>query len=178
MLLVLTIAALLGREPKPDEVRWILYVGCDRTGRGLTPGSPELEAQCQLWWVYHANHLCHIALETLLKFTLDTLGEHPAGITLARLIPLCVDRILESAEHPPVHWSAFLDSLQPAANAYAADEGTEWALCDAIISARAAATSGYAACPVKMGCAPDGCRNWSCLPGSAVDEFPRVGQLM
>jgi hypothetical protein len=134
VLLILKIAALLGRDPKPEEVRWILFAGCDQRGRALALGSAELEAQRQLWWVYHANDLCHIALETLLKFTLDTLGEHPAGITLAKLIPLCVARILEAADHTPAHWTAFLNSLQPAENAYAADDaGSEWSLCDDIM---------------------------------------------
>ena len=73
LLLILHIAALLGRDPKPDEVRWILNAGCDQRGRALNLSWPELEAQRQLWWVYHANDICHIALETLLKFTLDTI---------------------------------------------------------------------------------------------------------
>ncbi|MDQ6436323.1 hypothetical protein RB623_19875 [Mesorhizobium sp. LHD-90] len=134
VLLILKIAGLLGRDPKPDEVRWTLFAGCDQKGRPLALGSPELEAQRQLWWVYHANDLCHIALETLLKFILDTLGEHPAGITLARLIPLCVDRILKAPEHAPVGWTAFLNSREPAANAYAADDAdSEWSLCEDII---------------------------------------------
>jgi hypothetical protein len=63
------VTGLLGRDPGADEVRWILYAGHDQQGRGLELDSAALEAQRRRWWVYHANDLCHIALETLLKFT-------------------------------------------------------------------------------------------------------------
>jgi hypothetical protein len=134
VLLILKVAALLGREPKPDEVRWILYAGSDAQGRPLDLATPALEAQRQRWWVYHANDLCHIALETLLKFTLDTLGQYPAGITLGRLIPLCTGLILETADHKPASWAAFLETIQPAENAYAGDDTeSEWSLSQDIV---------------------------------------------
>jgi hypothetical protein len=133
VLLILNIAALLGRDPAPAEVRWILYAGCDQNGNVLTLGAPELQAQRQLWWIYHANDLCHIALETLLKFTLDILGEHPGGITLSRLIPLCVSRITAAASHVPDDWNRFVHALLPLANAYSAADGSEWSLVDEIM---------------------------------------------
>lgn len=130
VLLILHIADLLGRDPEPEEVRWILFAGCDQKGRALALNEPALEMQRQLWWVYHANDLCHIAFETLLKFTLDALGDHPAGIALPRLIPLCVGQILKAAQTPPESWTGFLDSVAPAANAHAADNpSSEWSLC-------------------------------------------------
>ncbi len=129
VLLILRIAALLGRDPAPDEVRWILYAGCDPEGRALTLQAPELQAQRRLWWVYHANDLCHVAFETLLKFTLDTLGENPHGVTLARLIPACVDKLLTAAEDESENWATFVGAVQPAANAYSEDEtDSEWSL--------------------------------------------------
>ena len=76
--LLLAVAHLLGREPKADEFRWILYAGCDRMGRplilddgigGYTAGA--LRAHRDRWWIYQANDLCHIAYEALLKYTLD-----------------------------------------------------------------------------------------------------------
>jgi hypothetical protein len=133
VLLILNIAALLGRDPSPEEVRWILYAGRAQDGRALVLGMPELEAQRRLWWIYQANDLCHIALETLLKFSLDILGEHPGGITLSRLIPLCVNRVLSVAGHAPTDWNAFLDASEPAANAYAAAQDSEWSLADEIM---------------------------------------------
>jgi hypothetical protein len=134
VLLILKIAELLGRDPRPDEVRWILYAGSDQGGRALILGVPYLEGQRQLWWIYHANDLCHIALETLLKFALDTLGEYSAGITLSRLIPVCIDRLVARAERVPIHWQDFLASLQPSVNAYAADDVcSEWSLCEEIM---------------------------------------------
>lgn len=145
ILLVMHIAALLGRDPKPDEVRWILYAGCGQNGTALALGAAELEAQRQLWWIYHANDLCHIALETLLKFSLDTLGEHPGGITLSRLIPLCVSRILAAAGEAPDTWGVLLDAHQPTVNAYAADNDSDWSLADDIM--RRAGRSDARICP-------------------------------
>ncbi len=134
VLLILKIAALLGRDPKPEEVRWILYAGCDPQGRELETGSPDLDAQRELWWIYHANDLCHIALECLLKFTLDNLGDYPTGITLSRLIPLCVGRLMEAADETPADWSALLESVRLAGNPYAvSDDESDWSLCDEII---------------------------------------------
>ncbi|MEQ8665631.1 MAG: hypothetical protein RIC16_07880 [Rhodospirillales bacterium] len=134
LLLVLNIAGLLGREPDVEEVRWILYAGQDQQDHPLVLSDPELERQRQRWWVYHANDLCHIALETLLKFTLDTLAAYPSGLALNRLIPLCVDRMLEDVDSIPATWSDLLDQVQLAANAYTdEDELAEWALSTAIM---------------------------------------------
>jgi len=134
VLLILKIAALLGRDPKPDEVRWILYAGYDPRERPLDLAAPALEAQRQRWWVYHANDLCHIALETLLKFTLDNLSRYRAGITLGRLVPLCVEQILQAADHTPALWAEFLNDVQPADNAYAQDNtNSEWSLSQDIV---------------------------------------------
>lgn len=146
VLLILKIAELLGREPRPEEVRWILYAGHDPQGRELQTGSPELDGQRELWWIYHANDLCHIALECLLKFTLDNLGNYPRGITLARLIPLCVDRLLEAADETPANWSVFRESVRLSGNAYAPSDGaSESNLCDDII--REAGRSDAQICP-------------------------------
>ncbi|SFL22673.1 hypothetical protein SAMN04488518_1242 [Pseudovibrio ascidiaceicola] len=44
VLLILKVTGLLGREPKPDEIRWILYAGYDSEGRALDLASSALEA--------------------------------------------------------------------------------------------------------------------------------------
>lgn len=149
ILLILKITALLGRDPNPEEVRWILFAGCDQNGRALNLGTPELEAQRRLWWIYHANDLCHVAYETLLKFTLDTLAEYPAGIALSRLIPLCVEKILETIPGTPAHWTTFVDASLPASNAYAADEdGSEFSLSVAIM--KRAGRNDASVCPPEI----------------------------
>lgn len=149
ILLILKITALLGCDPNPEEVRWILFAGRDQKGRTLDLGSTELEAQQQLWWVYQANDLSHVAYETLLKFTLDTLADYPAGIALSRLIPLCVEKILESSPATPVHWTAFIDSSLPAANAYAADDdASEFSISLAIM--KRAGRSDASICPPEI----------------------------
>lgn len=149
ILLILKIAALLGRDPNPEEIRWILFAGCDQKGRALDLVSPALEAQRRLWWIYHANDLCHVAYETLLKFTLDTLAEFPAGIALSRLIPLCVEKILETAPWKPENWTAFVDATLPASNSYAADEdGSEFSLSVAIM--KRAGRNDASVCPPEI----------------------------
>lgn len=149
ILLILKIAALLGREPNPEEIRWILFAGCDQKGRALDLGSPALETQRRLWWIYHANDLCHVAYETLLKFTLDTLAEYPAGIALSRLIPLCVEKIMETAPGKPDNWTAFVDATLPASNSYAADEGgSEFSLSVGIM--KRAGRNDASVCPPEI----------------------------
>lgn len=145
MLLILQIAALLGRHPKVEEVRWILYSGVDPDGNALSLPTLELQAQRRLWWIYHANDLCHIAYEALLKFSLDTLGEHPGGVTLMRLIQLCVERIAQAAGPLPRSWQALLDATVPAENPYGRTDGTDWSLAGHIL--RTAGRSDAQVCP-------------------------------
>ena len=149
LLLVLNIAGLLGREPDAEEVRWILYAGQGQEGRALTLDAANLEAQRQRWWVYQANDLCHIALETLLKFTLDTLGPYSTGLTLARLIPLCIDRMLESVDAVPASWTGLLETIHLAANACSTnDANAEWSLCTEIM--KGAGRRDESECPPEI----------------------------
>ena len=134
ILLILTVTGFLRREPTPDEIRWILYAGQGSEGRFLDLASSALEAQRQRWWVYHANDLCHIAMEALLKFALDQLGQFPTGTSFQRLIPVSVDEIREAADSWPENWQTFLQAQTPAANAYAMDDPeSEWALSQNIV---------------------------------------------
>lgn len=43
--LILKIADLLGREPRADEIRWVLYFGYDQNGNALSLSDPVMEAQ-------------------------------------------------------------------------------------------------------------------------------------
>lgn len=128
--LVLRITALLKREPTAEEVRWILYAGQDQAGNALELDDQAHEDQRQRWWVYHASDLCHIALETLLKFTLDTLGDHSSGVPLDRLVAICVDALIDAADPAPPTCSALVDTTIPAANAFSGEaELSEFSLC-------------------------------------------------
>ncbi len=149
LLLVLNVAGLLAREPDAEEVRWTLYAAQDQEGRPLTLNGPDLETQRQRWWVYHANDLCHIALETLLKFTLDNLASYSTGLTLERLIPLCIERMLESVDPIPESWTDLLERISLAANAYSADDKTsEWSLCAEIM--KGAGRKDESECPSEI----------------------------
>lgn len=134
LLLVLKIASLLGREPRAEEVRWILFAGFDQKGRALDLSGDQLQAHRDLWRIYQANDLCHVALETLLKYVLDTLALHPSGIRLQSLIPQCVEAILEVAHQEPQSWAAFASDVYLAPNAYGADDPQgEWSLTQDIM---------------------------------------------
>lgn len=149
LLLILEVTALFAREPSDSEVRWALYAGQDQTGRELQLGDPALEDQRQRWWVYQASDLCHIVLETLLKFTLDILGTHSRGLPLDQLIAVCVDELLESSSTSEASWSELLEATAPAANAYSADDGlSEFALSSEIIGG--AGRRGESHCPPEI----------------------------
>ena len=146
ILLILKITELLGREPKPDEIRWVLYAGRDQSDGELVLGSEDLEAQRRRWWVYQANDLCHISHEALLKFTLDNLADAPTGRPLAQLIPDCVEALMASADKMPESWSAFLEGLKPSDNPYSADSpNSEWSLATAIM--KGAGRKNESICP-------------------------------
>ena len=148
ILLILKVTELLGRQPTPDEVRWVLFAGGDKSGGELALHSDELEAQRRRWWIYQANDLCHVAYEALLKFTLDNLADAPRGRPLEQLIPQCVGKLLASAEETPKSWSAFLDELPPSDNSYSADTRSEWSLASSIM--KGAGRRDESVCPPSV----------------------------
>ena len=117
LLLTLKTAAHLKRIPTAEDVRWILYAGKDERGRAFKPGALDLEAQRQRWVVYQANDLCHVALETILKYTLDVLGVFSQGIMPSTLIARCVAQLMAVAKPKSRYWNEFLSALVSANNA-------------------------------------------------------------
>ena len=102
-----------------------------------------------VWWVYHANDMCHVALETLLKFALDTLAPFQSGLRMERLIPRCTDRIFEVNDLNSLRWCEFLESIDITGNPYAAaDDSAEWSLCQSIV--RRAGRSHQSDCPPEI----------------------------
>lgn len=139
LVLILKIAEQIQRAPTPDDVRWILYAGKDRKGQSFAPGTKELEAQIERWRIYHANDLCHVALECLLKFILDKLGDHPRGIDPSVLIAQCVEDITSTTGSPPTSWGDFVANLDPIENSGDPSAGnSEAALAAAIMAVRRA----------------------------------------
>lgn len=140
LLLILKIADQLKRGPTPDDVRWILYAGKDPSGRRFEPGTKALEAQTERWRIYQANDLCHVALECLLKFILDKLGDHPRGIAPSVLIVRCAEEISATVKKLPPSWNAFVTGLRLADNAYDKTlKESEWSLASEIMAVRRAA---------------------------------------
>ena len=141
--LLLAVARLLEREPSPDDFRWVMYAGCDPTGRplALDDGAgahtgDALATQRDLWWVYQANDLCHVAYEALLKYMLDVLADHPAGMAPRRLVEQCAEGIVAAMDGEPATWGAWIGSTTPAQNARDEDDpASEFALAAQVMGA-------------------------------------------
>jgi hypothetical protein len=141
LLLVLHLADQLGRTPTSNDMRWALYAGADSLDNALTFEAAELDAQRQRWAIYQANDLTHVCLEALLKYTLDTLGEAPAGLPLARLLNIAVDALLGTQHALPDNWKAFLNATPMPSNAWSiAETHTEAALSERVMRVARAVT--------------------------------------
>jgi hypothetical protein len=135
LLLVLDLARLLEREPSVWDVRWCLYSGCLDEGARWNVDE-ALEVHRQRWKLYHANDLSHIAFESILKFILDRLESHPAGVPLAQLISEAASEVLSSMGKVPVSWSNFTRELHVAVDASAdSDANSEFVLSNFLIEA-------------------------------------------
>ncbi len=143
MALLLAVARLLEREPTAEDFRWIMYAGADSSGTPLALNAEigahtadALAAQRDLWWIYQANDLCHVVYETLLKYLLDVLADHPAGIAPERLVRQCVDGLVTAMDGAPATWGAWLASIVPARNACDGDDpASEFALGGRVMAA-------------------------------------------
>lgn len=137
LLLILKIAKQIQRAPTPDDVRWTLYAGKDQEGRVFASPAQQLAAQTERWRIYHANDLCHVALECLLKYVLDTLDDYPRGIAPSALIAQCADDITSTMYHLPSSWTAFVASLPPVDNSGDPNaQDSELGLANTIMAAR------------------------------------------
>lgn len=115
LMLLLGLAKQRGAAPAITEVRW-MYAGYDAGNHPLQLNGDGLEAQRWRWWVYQANDLLHICYEALLKFSLDVLGEYPAGISLSRLIGETAGRLLSAHDKKAADWESFLAVYPAPAN--------------------------------------------------------------
>jgi hypothetical protein len=111
LLLILAISKRHGRAPSVSELRWIFYSGVLPDGSRFEPDTGELREHLVKWRLYHANDLLHVAYEALLKFSLEVLGTHPAGVRFDALVKECVRRFNGTREDHSTGWSAFVDSV-------------------------------------------------------------------
>lgn len=136
LVLVLKVAELLGHFPSADEVRWVLYAGCDQTGQTLVLDDAVLREQRNRWRVYHANDLCQLAYAALLKYALDVLEPHAVGLSLDDLIARTTLGVVSARKIQSASWAAFVDDLEPPANAYAPHQAaSEYALATYVLRA-------------------------------------------
>lgn len=137
LLLILAIAGHLKRSPSVNDVRWMLYAGRDQAGGTFSMDDGDLEVQVKRWRVYHANDLCHVALECLLKFLLDQLGSEPRGMEPSALIARSASAIAAAQKRLPSSWNDFVAGLKLPDNANDPKaEGSEFSLVRAIMAVR------------------------------------------
>lgn len=95
LMLVLRVAARLGRLPTPDEIRWTLF---DPAGWIL----PEaLEAHRLRWEAYQAQDVLQLAFAGLLRWSLDRLGDEDGRLSLNDLIEDSGNSILQAGGLDP-----------------------------------------------------------------------------
>lgn len=134
LVLVLKVAEILGSPPDPEELRWALYAGQTQNGERLELANTTLIAHCERWRIYQANDLCHVALETLLRFVLDALGAEPAGIPPRQLLEQLVVDMRAASGAAPQSWRALLDGIELTDNASdRARSDSEWSLAEDIM---------------------------------------------
>ncbi len=115
LVLALRVAGLLGRDPSPDNVRWVLYAAADLNKRLLDLGDDaDLEAHRLRWWAYQASELGRVACEALLKWLLDALEPYPAGLGAGQLINNAVDALDIPTAGWPASWQGLVLELPDA----------------------------------------------------------------
>jgi hypothetical protein len=124
LLLLLAVAKQRGGVPAIADVRWTLYAGCDADNHALQLPLDGLTAQRWRWWVYQANDLLHICYEALLKYSLDVLGETPAGVSLSRLIGECTTRLIKARDDKASDWKSFRLAQPTPQNCLLSDDKT------------------------------------------------------
>jgi hypothetical protein len=130
LLILLALCGQTGNAPNIQEIRWMLYTNNDERGNALSLATDELKDHRLKWWIYQANDLTHIAYETILKYTLDLLEPHAAGITLSQLISEVIGNLRTEADTWPDNWE-YLLALEPAGDVGAEITLTEAAMADA-----------------------------------------------
>lgn len=124
LMLLLALTNQYSAVPAISDVRWMLYAGYDSDDQALGISADDLIAQRWRWWVYEANDLLHVCYAALLKYTLDVLGEYPAGISLPRLIGETTTRMTSAADEKPADWESFLAAHPAPQNGFAPDDET------------------------------------------------------
>lgn len=134
--LILHTAREIQRLPWVDEVRWVSYSGHDEDGALLAPPGGDDAAQRYRWRVYQANDLTHICHETLLRFSLETLSRHPAGLPLQNLLTEVTERLLQIPDLTPTTWAELEGTLKLPDNAWSEDPCSEWTLSESLLSVK------------------------------------------
>jgi hypothetical protein len=109
LLLMLHVTKQLGRTPRPEDIRWVLYRDPDQDQSPLVLSSAELQTHQMRWRIYQANDLTHIVYATLLKYLLDLLSYYPSGVSLASLISEAIENIRSTTDSWPQTWQQHLD---------------------------------------------------------------------
>lgn len=122
--LALRVAQLLGREIWPDDVRWVLYACANSDGRTLELVDHELSEHRLRWWAYQFSDLGRVACEALLKWLLDALEPHRAGLSADRLVGSALAALDVPSAGWPRTWRALVTDLPQAVSALSEKEPT------------------------------------------------------
>jgi hypothetical protein len=122
--LALHLSDALAAKPSTELLRWTCYAGFTPAGVSVTGLGQELEDHRWRWWSYQANDLGRIACEALLKWVLDTIEAHTAGIEPASAIAEAVDGLDITEAGWPDTWRQLVAALPLATNPHSRTEQT------------------------------------------------------
>jgi hypothetical protein len=122
--LALHLTDALGGKPSTELLRWTCYAGRTPTGASVTELGQDLEDHRWRWWSYQAGDLGRIACEALLKWVLDTIEAHTAGIEPGLAIAEAVSDLGIAEAGWPDTWRQLVAALPLAVNPHSRTERT------------------------------------------------------
>jgi hypothetical protein len=136
--LILRITDQLSKQVGAMDIRWSAYSGLALNGASLVLPGAELEQQRYSWSVYHASDLLHMALECLLKFSLQRLAKSAAGLRPQTLMTEVAAAVLAEWDSAPKTWSELEAETTLAQDAgSASDPLSEYSLTEQVMSSSA-----------------------------------------
>jgi hypothetical protein len=122
--LALHLTDALAAKPSTELLRWTCYAGKTPMDVSVTELGHELEDHRWRWWCYQAGDLGRISCEALLKWVLDTIEAHTAGIEPALAIAEAVEALDIAEAGWPGTWRQLVATLPLAANPHSRTERT------------------------------------------------------
>jgi hypothetical protein len=122
--LMLHLTDALAVKPSTELLRWTCYAGATPEDVSVTDLGQELDEHRWRWWSYQAGDLGRVACEALLKWVLDTIEGHTAGIVPVLAIAEAVDALEVADTGWPGTWRQLVAALPLAPNPHLRTERT------------------------------------------------------